>query len=361
MAAMGLMPASRAEAQRRADRLRALQEELLRLEQEGVFTLTDDQKARLLEHVRGTLEKLAALHDIDTSESQRRLSWGLRIASTLGGLALCAAVVLFFMRYWGYLDTPAQVAIVAAAPVLAVAATGFAARRERTLYFAGLLALVALGCFIQNLVVVGQVFNIAPSESALLAWGGFAILLAYRHGLRLMLVAGTVAWVVWLPALWHGWSGSWWFDVAERPEAIALTGALVFGVPFVVKHPRLADFPPVYRAVGMTAFFLPVLFMAGGAAPSQLPLAQGTVEALCEGIALALSAGAVWFGIRRSSEFVSQLGSAFFAIALYMRLYRMFWDWLPRYLFFALIGAVAVALVLVLKRLRARGQEGGRP
>jgi hypothetical protein len=42
---------------------------------------------------------------------------GMRIASTLGGIAICAAVVPLFMRYWGYFDTSLQVAIVMLLPL----------------------------------------------------------------------------------------------------------------------------------------------------------------------------------------------------------------------------------------------------
>ena len=107
----------------------------------------------------------------------------MRIASTLGGIAICAAVVLFFMRYWGFLDTPMQVAIVAVLPLLALAGQPNLCRsRERTLYFTGLLALVAFASFVMDLAVLGSIFNINSTERALLAWGTFALLARYRYG-----------------------------------------------------------------------------------------------------------------------------------------------------------------------------------
>jgi hypothetical protein len=42
----------------------------------------------------------------------------------------------------------------------------------------------------------------------------------------------------------------------------------------------------------------------------------------------------------------------FFTIFLFMRLYHWWWDWMPRYLFFATIGALGIALVLALRRVR---------
>ena len=69
-------------------------------------------------------------------------------------------MVLFFSRFWGYLGTPAQVVIVMFAPLAALAAAEYTARRERTPYFVGLLSLLALACFMLDLAVLGRVFNV---------------------------------------------------------------------------------------------------------------------------------------------------------------------------------------------------------
>src|ERR1035438_712029 len=183
---------SQRQAQQSADRIRLLREELATPELQQVLALTPDQRSRFDDWSRAQLTGLAQQFDVDTSASQKRVSWGMRIASTLGGIAICAAVVLFFMRYWGYLATPLQVAIVAAIPLFALAGAEFAARRERTLYFTGLLALVAFASFVMNLIVLGSIFNINSTERALLAWGAFALVMAYRYGLRLLLALGLL-------------------------------------------------------------------------------------------------------------------------------------------------------------------------
>ena len=43
---------------------------------------------------------------------------------------------------------------------------------------------------------------------------------------------------------------------------------------------------------------------------------------------------------------------------LFCRLYHWWWDWMPKFLFFAVIGAIAIVLVWGFKRLRARLTEG---
>src|ERR1700687_2436221 len=136
--------ANRADAQQAADRIRILREELASPEIQSLLALTPDQQQRFDEWSRARLETLAQQFDVDTTASQKRVSWGLRIASTLGGVALCAAVVLFFMRYGGDLNTWAQLAIVILTPLAALAGAEFAARRERALYFTSLLLLLAM-------------------------------------------------------------------------------------------------------------------------------------------------------------------------------------------------------------------------
>src|SRR5204863_9957783 len=98
----------RASAQQAADRIRILRQELTGAEVQAILALTPDQIQRFDEWSRAKLSALEQQFDVDTTLSQKRISWGMRIASSLGALAICAAVVLFFNRYWGYLTTPVQ-------------------------------------------------------------------------------------------------------------------------------------------------------------------------------------------------------------------------------------------------------------
>jgi hypothetical protein len=97
------MPEARGQrdAQQSADRLRIFREELAELERQQVLVLTPEQRAGLDPFLDQTLQELARRYDIDVNSSQKQLSLGMRIVSALGGLALCAAVFLFFYRFWG--------------------------------------------------------------------------------------------------------------------------------------------------------------------------------------------------------------------------------------------------------------------
>jgi len=347
-------PLDPAAAQRAADRIRALRDELASGEVQAVLALTPEQQQRFDEWSRARLEALAQQFDVDTSVSQKRMSWAMRIASTLGALAICAAVVLFFTRYWGFLTTGVQLAIVIPTPLLLLVAAEYAARRERVRYFTGLLALVALASFIMNLAVVGSVFNIVSTERALLAWGAFAMVLAYRYGLRLMLAIGLLLLASYMAAAYTAQMGYDWLELFKRPEQFLLLGLLMFGLSIRLRHAQNSDFPPVYRLVGSLTFFVSLYILAEAGVASYLPWDPQTIERFYQFLGLLSAAGAMWWAIARDWTGTVNIAATFFVIFLFTRLYHWWWDWMPRYLFFALIGALGIALVFAFKRVRGR-------
>jgi len=73
-----------------------------------------------------------------------------------------------------------------------------------------------------------------------------------------------------------------------------------------------------------------------------------------------MAAGAIAVGIRRRWAGVTNLGATFFVLYLYTKFFDWWWDWLPKYLFFLLLGLIAIGLLLVLQRLRG-GHREARP
>ena len=347
------------EAQRRVDRMLAFREELAQVESEGLLSLTEEERRRLDSYHRGIQSELARLFDIDVTGTEKQLSWGMRIVSLLGSLAISAAIFFFFYRFWGLLTTSVQVAILIAAPLLATIAADFAARRERSGYFTGILALVALTCFILNLSVIGQIFNITPSQNAFLAWSAFAFLFAYGYGLRLMLVAGMLCLLAFLAATVGTWSGCYWLSFGERPENFVVAGTLLTLVP-LIPHRRHSHFAAGYRVFGLLTVFIAILILANWGGSSYLPGSPELIEYGYQTAGFVLAAGAIALGIRRRWSGVTNLSATFFVLYLYTKFFDWWWDWLPKYLFFLLLGLVAIGLLLVLKRLRG-SHQGARP
>ena len=343
---------SKQEAQRRADRIAAFRSELAELEGEAVVALTPEQRAAIQERHDGLLRDLAERFDVDVAEGEKQLSLGMRVASFLGALALAASAVLFFRRFWGQLTTPAQVAILTAAPILGLGATEFAARRERTGYFATLFGLVTFACFVLDLKVLGDIFSVAPSPGAFLVWGAFAVLLGYAYGSRVLLGAGLVLLGGWLSSVIASLGGYDWTTVGQRPETYLPAGLLLFLLPLFRPHRRQPELEPVYRLAGLLFGLVPVLILASEGSGSALPWTHETIESFYQIAGFVLSAGVIAIGIRRHWRDAVNLGAVFFVVFLFLKLVDWWWDWMPRYLFFFLLGLIATGVLLVLRRLR---------
>ena len=342
---------SKASAQTRADRIRAFREELAELERVGIVELPGEQRERLRRYHDKTLQTLARDYDVDTTAGQKQLSWGMRIASFLGALALCAAVFLFFFRYWGLLSTATQLIILVGGPFLGVLGTEVAARRERTLYVAGIIGLVAFGAFVLDLAMLGNIFNITPSPGAFLAWAAFAFCLAYAYGIRILLVAGILSLAGYLSATMGTWRGVYWLSFGERPENFFPVALLLLAIA-LVQHRRHGDFPPLYRIFGLLGLLIPILVLSNWGDVSYLALPTKSVEHMYQVVAFVVAAATVGAGVRLSLREVTNVGTTFFVIFLYTRFYDWWWDWMPKYLFFLVVGALSIAVLLTLRRLR---------
>jgi hypothetical protein len=344
------------EAQQRVEQIHAFRRELEVLARERL-SLPDEVRRHLEAHHDRTLADLARLYDVDVNASQRRFSLGMRILSTLGGAALCMALVLYFYRVWGYLKTPVQVAVLVLAPIAVLAALEAVARRDRTRYYTGMIGLVALAAFILDLNVLGQMFNVAPSPEALLAWSGFALIIGYGYNLRIPLAAGLILAAVWAAARVVWLSGGYWTSFGNRSESFVVLGALIAVLPLVVPHRKRVDFPVVYRMVGLV-LSLGALQILMHMRAGYLPLPGDAHSGLYQVLAFGAAALVVWLGVRHDLREIVNIGSGFFTLYLFDRLFSWWWDWMPRYLFFLIIGATAVALLAVFRKLRARKFAG---
>ena len=344
--------ASRSEAQQRADEIRTFQAELERLERAGVLALSAEQRRALAEHHRGLLAGYAQAYDIDRDAQSKQLSLGMRVASFLGALALAASVFFLFYQFWGLFPTAAQVGILLAAAFGGFLGTLFIQRRDATGYFTKLAAMVAFACFVLNIAMLGQIFNITPSDKALLPWAAFALLLAYACDLRLLLAAGILCLIAFISARTGTWRGMYWLYFGQRPENFFPAAIVMFLVPQFLDHRRFPGFAPVYRVFGLVTLFLPMLVLANWGSISYLELEPGIIQGFYQVLGFAGSAAAVWIGAKRAWPEVVNTGLTFFVIFLYTKFFDWWWEIMPKYLFFLVIGLSAVLLLAIFKRLR---------
>jgi uncharacterized membrane protein len=343
-------------AQQRAAAILAFREELARLEAEGLVALDAAGRERIRAYHDATLAALASGGDVDLSATAARLSAGMRVATLLGTIALSAAYGFFVSAHWGGLAPVLQLALVTLPPLVLIVFTHVAASRDRSGYVASLVATVAAIAFAVNLGSLGQLLNLPDSRGALLAVGAFAMFLAYGYGLTLPLIVGIGGIGGWLWTLGAIPLGLWWRDGFAVIEPLLLVAVLALTVPAWIRGP--ARFAPWWRGMGAAALVLGLLLVEGNGNLSAFATAgPHTVELVYKVAgAIVLTALVAW-GIRRDQRLVMQIGSAGAVLYLFMRLVDWFWDLVPKWLFFLLVGAFALAVLLVLRRVRGLRRE----
>jgi uncharacterized membrane protein len=349
----------RRKAQRRADRIALFRAELAELEREQGLILTPQQRSRLDTHLEGVLSTLSRQFGADATQSAKRISWGMRVASTLGGVALSTAIVLFLHRFWGNMPTAAHVAILAAAPLLLLVGAELAFCCRVDLYYTGLFGLAAAAGFVLELSALGSVMNLAPSPHALLGWALFAILVAYAYGLRLLLGAGLLLTCSYTAAVWIASEGADWAAFADQAQLLIPAALVLYAAAWLTRQRDPHDFGFVYRACGAATGLTALLLWSTSGHLCCLGITPRVAEVCCQIGGMVISAGVVFHGLRLDRSGLVNLGAVAFVVFLYVRLHSWWWHWMPKYLFFFLIGLTAIALLLIFRRLRTRLSERG--
>lgn len=348
-------PASREAAQRRVDRVGAFRAELAELEREGALVLTTEQRDALESHHGRLLERMAVEFEVDRTERERSLSAGMRAATLLGAVTLAAALYAFLYRFWGGMPEPLQALVVILLPLLFVLGMELSARRERTLYVTSILGVLAATSFVVGLIVLAALGNVALPPEALLAWAAFCGALAAAYALRLPLVA-AILFVLAYAATYGGGSGECLWDAfGRRPETFLAAGAIAAAAPLLARGRIPARLEPPFRATGLLSVFVALLTLgrAGEASVLSPALPPESVEAAYQLAGLVVAALLAWLGARIARVEVSAVSSVSFVVFVYLKLYDWWWTVLPRWVFFLLLGVVAVACLLLLRRMHA--------
>jgi len=97
---------------------------------------------------------------------------------------------------------------------------------------------------------------------------------------------------------------------------------------------------------------LPMLVLANWGSFSYLDLDHRLIEGFYQSLGFLGTAALIWHGTRNRWSEVVNTGVTLFVIFLYTKLFDWWWDAMPKYLFFLLMGLTAILLLLVFKRLR---------
>ncbi len=340
------------QAQSRASAIVGFREELARLTAEGV-SVDPVAIAAIRAHHDALLATFARREDVDLTAAAAQLSLGMRIATVLGAAALSAAYGFFVASVWGELTIVPQLLLVTLPPIIMVFLTDFASRREASGYIASIMATVAVIAFWVDLVAMGSLFNLPDSRNLLLAIGAFSFSLAYLYRLGLPLLGGIGMIGAWLWSLAAITRGLWWRDGFDSMEPLLLIGAACMVMPRLL--PRPAGFASIWRVSGALAVAIALLTLGQNV---QFSAFHGLNQNFLEG-GYQL-AGAIVFpwlivlGLRRESRGLIMVGTSFLSLFLLFRLQDWFWDYLPKWLFFLLVGFLALLVLLLLRQLRSR-------
>lgn len=301
------------------------------------------------------LDRIRAHHGALLAETpDERLSLGMRVASFVGAVALSAAIFFLFYRFWGGIPTPGQVTLLILVPILLLLLTDRLHQWERSGYFAALAALAACAAFILDLTALGDIFNLPPSPHAFLAWGAFALLVGVAYDMRLPHLTGLVCLATWLTSLPGVLTGQAIPDAWDRPEAVALTGAAFLGSTWF-RSEKLAPWRILdLRLVGMVALFLGLLMLGSAGRESWLPFDRDTIEVIYQLIGFVVAAAVTWWGISDRTPALVNGGVTFFVLLCLLKAFDWWWDLIPRWAFFLLLSAIAIGVMVLLKRLRPR-------
>src|SRR4029453_9666173 len=200
--------------------------------------------------------------------------------------------------------------------------------------------------------VVGTILNARPSPQPFLVWSAFALALAYAWDLRLLLATGALCAIAFFSTSIVTWYGLPLDTVLERPESALLPAALVVLFAQADVNRKRYGFSQALRLAGLAPLAFTVLILGEAGTMSQLPLRTKTVEHIYQLAGFALAAGMLTMGIRRRWTETVNLGAAFLGFLLLLRYIDWWWDLMPKYVFFLIVGATASALMFVLRRLR---------
>jgi hypothetical protein len=249
---------------------------------------------------------------------------------------------------WGGIPTTGQVTLLTAAPLVAVAAAIVAGRVEKTRYVAALFAVVACGAFVAQTLLLRQIFNLRDSPHVVGFWAAFAIAVALPWRFTLPFALGVAAVACYGAALLFWSVNVPWTEFLERPEPLMVVAAVLLSV--AGRLPR--ELVTASRAVLVALTLFPLLVLSSTGEVSLLPMDVFTAKVLYQISAAVVACATIAVGLRRAEEEVVLVGSVFAAVFVVIRFVDWWWDWMPKYLFFLILAAVAIGWLWALRVAR---------
>ncbi len=334
----------------RVRRVMAWREEQELLEREGAVAAGDATLAAIREHHDTLLAGFASTGDVDLTREEERLSAGMRLATLLGAAALSIAWGMLVSSLWDDLGTTARLALVWLPPLVLLPVTALAALRETSGYVANIIGTVStIAVAVAGFATVALQDHHSP-RIPLVLFGAWGVCLAYRYRLVLPLLVGVVGVAGWAWSLEALLLRNPVNEIYEHLEPLALVGLGMY----LVGAWRRTDPPAfslVWRLGGVVAMVCTLLWL--GVSPDGSWFGRSNLtEGLYQLVGLAAFVAMVWIGLRRDDPVLARGGATALVLFLFLRMIDWFWEAIPDWLFFLLLGGLAFAVLLVLRAVR---------
>jgi hypothetical protein len=345
--------------QQRIRRILDFRDELATLHAEGAIVDGDPTVAAITRHHDGLLVQLGQDEALDLSREEARLSAGMRLATLLGAAALSIAWSMFVASVWADLGETPKLALVWLPPFLLVPAIALAARRDRSGYVANIIAVVASIALAVACPATLELYGLPDARWPFFVVGWFAMLIALRWRLLLPQIIGIIALGLGFWSLDGLLRGVGLDHSLDHGEPVLLGGLLAFGFArSTLVGPSL--FRLSWRIAGTFAVAMSILVMGINGEFSWL--GPGTaVEGLYQVLGFVTFTGMVWWGLRHDDAVLARGGAAALVVYLLFRMADWFWEAIPDWLFFLMLGGFAFAVLLVLRRVRLRARATPPP
>jgi uncharacterized membrane protein len=246
-----------------------------------------------------------------------------------------------------------QATLLCAFPLIALAGVELSARRERTLYFASIFALVAYGTYWLALVVLSGTLNIPLTP--VYVWTGalFGLALALPYRFRLVLAGALLSLIVAIAGTVFQAAGIPWDQIFSRLDMVTFAA---FAVSLMA--PRLGRvtpaFAPVTRLMALGGALIGLLVMSTFGGASLLPASNRTIEFVYQAVTLVVSIVLIVVAVRRNWNETVYLAGGALTLFLFIRYVDWFWDEIPAYVFFLALALIAIGWLVALRRIRRR-------
>lgn len=340
----------------RVRRVMAWRAEQELLEREGAVAANDATLAAIRQHHDTLLAEFASAGDVDLTREEERLSAGMRLATLLGAAALSIALGMLVSSLWNDLGPAARLALVWLPPLVLLPATAAAALREPSGYIANVVGTVGtIAVAVAGFATLDQLGHDSP-RLPLALFAACGLWLAYRYRLVLPLLVGVVGVAGWAWSLEALLLRNPVNEVYEHLDPLALVGLGMYLVGALRRNDPPA-FSVVWRLGGVVAMVFTLLWL--GVSPDGSWFGRGDLaEGLYQLAGLAAFVAMVWIGLRRDDPILARGGATALVLFLFFRMIDWFWDAIPDWLFFLLLGGLAFAVLMVLRTVRVRRRGG---